>query len=271
MKHLVALLGSALVLSFPVAGQDIVDHTGFATVLDQIWHDGLVDYQTAQAQRGPLDAYVRTLGAVPLETVNAASREAQLAFWINAYNACAITLVIDHYPIRRSGFLGRLVNAVKGVPANSIQQIPNTWSRKFCPVAGADRSLDEIEHEIVRPMGEPRIHFAINCAARSCPALAPEPYRADLLETQLETAVRRLVDDPRHFSFSRDGRPTIHVNKVFDWFNEDFGGSDGVAEFFLNYLDPADREYVNQHGPLRVTYRDYDWTLNDTAVFGNGR
>jgi hypothetical protein len=259
----------ALVLATPLRAQDIVDHSAFEVVLDQAWKDGLVDYARVASDRSGIDAYVAALGSVNPSTVEAASRSSKLAFWINAYNACTMTLVLDHYPIARRRGLGRIVNVVKGVPANSIQQIPDTWSTEFCSVAGSTRSLDEIEHSIIRPMGEPRIHFAINCAARSCPMLAPTPYLADSLEVQLDAAVRRLINEPRHFSFSREGRPTVHVNKVLDWFNDDFGGVDGVGEFFLQYLSAPDRAYVAEHGPLRVTFRDYDWTLNDTAVFGN--
>lgn len=262
--------GIALLLAVPVAGQDIVDPGPWANVLATYLHDGLIDYQALQANRGPLDDYLAELAAVTPDRLTAASRNARLAFWINAYNACAISLVLDHYPIERRRGLGRLVNAVKGVPANSIQQIPNTWKREFCTVAGKDRSLDEIEHGTIRPMGEPRIHFAVNCASRSCPALAPTPYTAEDLDHQLDEAVYRMVSSPRQYEMKRDGQATIHVNKVLDWYKDDFGGVDGVAAFLLPYLPAADQAYAREHGPLRVTYRDYDWTLNDTAVFGHG-
>lgn len=261
----------AAMLAGPLGAQELPSHDRFGEVLASVWHDGLIDYAALKAGRAPLDAYLEDLHGVPEAVVARASRPAQLAFWINAYNACALRLVIDHYPIQRGGWLSRMVNAFKSVPANSIQQIPDTWSRAFCPVAGRERSLDEIEHTILRPMGEPRIHFAVNCASRSCPRLAPTPYTADSLDVQLDRAVRTLIGDPRQYEMRKDGPATLYLNKVLDWYAGDFGGLEGVTAFLLPYLPPEDRAYAESHGPVRITFREYDWTLNDTAVFGTQR
>ncbi len=252
-----------------VAAQELPDHSAFTGVLQAHVQGDLVDYATLAADPVGLAAYLGELAQTDAAVLAAAPRDARLAFWINAYNACALWLVIDHYPIKRAGFPASLVRSLQGVPANSIRQIPDTWSREFCDVAGKARSLDEIEHEIIRPMGDPRIHFAVNCASRSCPVLAPEAYTAQRLAAQLDAAVQRFLASPRHYRLERGDHPALHLNKVLDWYKDDFGGTDGVVEFLLRHVAPEDAEYIRTHSPI-VEFSDYDWTLNDTAVFGRG-
>lgn len=251
----------------PLTAQELPDHSTFTGVLQQHLHGSLVDYAALKANPTALETYLRELEATPPAVVETASRSEQLAFWINAYNACAIKLVLDHYPIRKAGFPASLVKSLQGLPANSIRQIPDTWKRKFCNVAGGLRALDEIEHEIIRPMGEPRIHFAVNCAARSCPALASEAYTGVALDEQLEAAVRRLIGNPEHYRLERGSQPALHVNKVLDWYKDDFGGTQGVVDFLLSYMPPEDAEYIRANRPISVHYVHYDWTLNDSAVY----
>ncbi len=258
-----------LVLLAPTASalaQALPDHAGLTEVLGTYVRDGLVDYAALQANRGDLDTYLEQLAGTDAVALSVAPRGAQLAFWINAYNACALRLVIDHYPIRKAGFPASLVRSLQGVPANSIRQISDTWSRQFCDVAGTARALDEIEHEIIRPMGEPRIHFAVNCASRSCPVLAPQAYTQERLDEQLDAAVRRFVASEHNYRLYRGEDPTLWLNKVLDWYKDDFGGSDGVVTLLLRYLTPEDAAYVRERS-LRVEFLEYDWTLNDTAVF----
>jgi hypothetical protein len=248
------------------------DHSTFAAVLDTHWHDGLIDYAGLTASRSVLDSYLVEMGAVDPRALDRAPRGTRLAFWINAYNACALALVVDHYPIERRGGAGGVGNRIKGYPANSVQQIDGTWKRKFCEIAGQVRSLDDIEHGVIRPMGDPRIHFAVNCASRSCPMLAGDPYTGEDVDAQLDEAVRRFVGDSRHYAMERGRRRvTIHLNKVLDWYKDDFGGTDGVVAFLLPFLPATDQAYARENGPVRVRFEDYDWTLNDTAVFGRRR
>jgi hypothetical protein len=267
MTRLVAVVTLALAVpTAPASAQALPDHAGFTEVLGTYVRDALVDYAALRANREGLDAYLAELAATDGDALGAAPRDAQLAFWINAYNACALRLVIDHYPIRKAGFPASLVRSLQGVPANSIRQIGDTWSRQFCDVAGMARALDEIEHEIIRPMGEPRIHFAVNCASRSCPVLAPQAYTGQGLDEQLDGAVRRFVASERNYRLHREEDPTLWLNKVLDWYNDDFGGRDGVVALLLRYLTPEDAEYIRERSPS-VEFLEYDWTLNDTAVF----
>jgi hypothetical protein len=200
--------------------------------------------------------------------MDAAPKAVRLAFWINAYNACALALIVQHYPIEKPGGLASLLNAVRGYPANSIQQIPGAWDRAFCRVASHLRSLKQIRDEVLRPLEEPRVHFAISCAARSCPPLAPEPYVPERIEEQLDTRVRAFTADRRHFVVIRNGRPVLRVNKVLDEVVGDFGGRDGLAAFFGPFLSEEDLAYLDANGPPKIEFLDHDWTLNDTAVFG---
>jgi hypothetical protein len=259
----IVLVGAAV----PAAAQTLPDHAVFDGVLSAYVRDGLVDYEALAANRIELDLYLERLARTSPTDVERSSRDARLAFWINAYNACALRLVIDHYPIEKRGGVAAITNKLAGVPANSIRQIPDTWTAQFCRVAQRDRSLDGIEHGIIRPLGEPRIHFAVNCASRSCPELAQEAYRAERLEEQLDAAVRRFVEDQQQYALERSDPPVLRVNKILDWYKEDFGGTGGVVEFLRRYAPALDRPLL-QSGKIRVEYFDYDWTLNDTAVFG---
>ncbi len=246
----------------PSAAQEVPSHEAFTEVLEEVVRLPAVDYGRLVELRDDLDAYLATLAGTDPGALAAAEREERLAFWINAYNACMLRLVADHYPIRKDGGLfARIRNAVAGRPDNSVWQIPDVFTVEHCGVAGEDRSQDEIEHEIIRPMGEPRIHFAVNCAALSCPALRPEAYRPEMLDEQLDRAVRALVDDERHFRIEGS---TVRLNRVLDWFGDDFGGEDGLRTFFAPYV-PEETAELLADPSTRVEYFEYDWTLNDTG------
>ena len=248
-------------------GQTLPDPGIFDRVLGAVVQDDLVDYAGLAAQRLDLDRFLEQLARTSPTDLDLLSRDERLAFWVNAYNACALRLVVDHYPIE-AGQGNAAANAqLAGVPANSVRQIPDARTRQFCRVAQWNRSLDGIEHGILRPLGDPRIHFAVHCAARSCPPLAREAYRGDRISEQLDAAVRRFLADPRHYALVRADRPTLRVNKLFDWYKEDFGGTGGVVDFLRRYVSPADAELL-QPGQVRVEYLPYDWALDDTAVFG---
>ncbi len=248
------------------ATAQLTDHSAFAGVLDRHLRNDLFDYGALKNDRATFDQYLAELANTNLGMLEAAPQGEQLAFWINSYNACALKVVLDHYPIARRGVLVRLVNSVKGYPANSIQQIPNRWDGKYCTVANELRSLDDIEHGVIRPMGDPRIHFAVNCASRSCPSLAAEPYVGDRVDEQLDRTVRDFIANPRHFVLQRE-EANLVVNKVLDWYQDDFGGIDGLKIFLAPYLVERDAAFLRENEDLRVSFHDYDWTLNDTAVF----
>jgi len=185
-----------------------------------------------------------------LETGPAPSaRDAQLAFWINAYNVLAIDVVLGGYPVESIRDLGSFLSPV--------------WDRPAGRVAGARRTLGEIEHEILRPLSEPRIHAAIVCASTSCPSLRREAFRAERLETQLEAGMRSFLAEPRKGSRLADD--TLLLSKIFDWFEEDFEAHGGLRAYLLPRLPEATAARWREDPDLRVRHLDYDWSLNDTA------
>ena len=259
------ILLAASFTSRPLVAQDIPNHGAFDRVLEQVVDPPLVDYSALTEIRGELDLYMKSLGDTDPGALGRAPREEQLAFWINAYNACMLKTVADHYPIGRGGIelFGRIRNRLAGYPANSVWQIGDVFTQKHCRVAGSDRSQDEIEHEIIRPsFGEPRIHFAVNCAARSCPVLWPEAYKADRLDAQLDSAVEGFIDARSHFSLEPGEPATLYLNRVLDWYRDDFGGVSGLKEFFSRYVEGSQLRLL-QSDDTEVAFFDYDWTLND--------
>lgn len=250
----------------PAEAQDLPDGSSLTMVLSRVVQAPRVDYAQLQAERAHLDLALEEMAATPQTALDSATDAERLAFWINAYNACMLKRVVDHYPIQKKGGLfSRIKNAFADRPDNSVWQIPDTFTEKHCEVAGAARSQDEIEHEIIRPMGDPRIHFVVNCAALSCPPLAPFAYDADELDQQLDAAVTGLVSNPDHFTMDQEGgTATVRLNKVLDWYGDDFGGERGLLEFLSNYVD-QDAAAVLRDPDTSVEYFEYDWTLNDVA------
>ncbi|MFQ5538096.1 MAG: DUF547 domain-containing protein, partial [Gemmatimonadota bacterium] len=262
LTPLLPLVLGASAAGAPLRAQALPDPATFTAVLSEVVTPEGVRYTLLKRRRAGLDRYLELLARTPAGAVEKASKNERLAFWINAYNACMLRLVVDHYPIRRNrGLLSRLKNTVADRPANSVWQIEDVFTRPHCSVAGALRSQDEIEHQIIRPMGDPRIHFAVNCAARSCPPLWPEAYAGPRLDAQLDRAVRALVRDPRHFR-GDPARKVVRLNKVMDWFKEDFGGEEGLRTFLAPYAPPPAAALLRDPA-TRIEFFDYDWTLND--------
>ncbi len=261
------VLGAVLWTPASLAAQEVPDHAAFTRILEQVVESPLVDYAGLAETRSDLDRYIASLGNTDPSALERAPREERLAFWINAYNACMLKIVIDHYPIRSRGMglIGRIRNQLAGRPANSVWQIRDVFTTEHCTVAGEPRSQDEIEHEIIRPtFGDPRIHFAVNCAARSCPVLWPEAYEADRIDDQLDGAVESFIDTPSQFTLERGEPATLHLNRVMDWYQDDFGGIPGLRDFFAKYLEPEQARIVRSED-TQISFYDYDWTLNDVS------
>jgi len=170
------------------------------------------------------------------------SKEERLAFYINAYNIYAIKMVVDHLPLKSIKDVGSFFSSV--------------WKKDIGRIDGQVISLDEIEHDILRPMGEPRIHMAIVCASVSCPDLRQEPYTAKNLSHQL---------DDQSKSFLRNAKKGLNVNgnelyisKIFDWFEDDFDAVGGVKQFVLSH-----RQSLHPNVKIK-SYLPYDWNLNST-------
>jgi hypothetical protein len=174
----------------------------------------------------------------------------KLAFWINAYNILAIELITQHYPLDGIKELGSFFSPV--------------WDLEVATIEGQSVSLGAIEHEILRKMGDPRIHGAIVCASLSCPPLARTPYRAATLDDDLSTAMRTWLASPQKGVAIEREPNIIRLSKIFDWFEEDFDSRGGVLTAIEPYLPSDTATWIREHGrSARIRYFDYDWSLND--------
>ena len=183
-------------------------------------------------------------------------RNEQLAFWFNAYNILAIDLVVTHAPRGSIKDIGSLFSPV--------------WKKSAGTIAGKAYTLDEIEHEIVRPMGDPRAHAAVICASLSCPPLLREPWRAQRLDAQLDAQVRVWLTHPEKGLRLNRAKKTLYLSRIFQWFAEDFEARGGVLAFVTEYAPESDAAWLRSHGAgVRIRYLDYDWKLNALGRHAN--
>lgn len=180
-----------------------------------------------------------------------APRAAVLAFWINAYNVLAIDVVLAGYPLDsikdRGGFLTPV------------------WKLEAGRVGGRVVTLHEIEHEILRPLGDPRIHAAIVCASTSCPSLQREPFRAADIDAQLDAAMQAFLADPNKGLRIDRAAVSVQLSSIFDWFAKDFGGESALLAYVARYAPERDRAWLTANADTAdVEFFDYDWGLNDT-------
>ena len=203
--------------------------------------------------RAALDAYIDALTALPISTY---SRPEQMAYWVNLYNALTVQVVLDHYP----------VDSIRDIDISPGLFSNGPWGKKLVTIEGERVGLDDIEHQILRPIWQdPRIHYAVNCASIGCPNLHPEPFDAAALDQQLDQAAVSFINHPRGVSV--DGGRLI-VSSIYDWFSEDFGSSDqNVIAHLQRYAAP---DLKSALGSVSSIYDDrYDWRLNDEGIGAN--
>ena len=223
-----------------------------------------IDYAGIQARQAELQAYLDQLSAVQAETFSGWPEAERLAFLINAYNAWTVALILREYP-----------------DIDSIRDIGgwfgSPWKQSIALLLDEKRTLDEIEHEMIRGSGkfdEPRIHFAVNCASIGCPALRSEAYVAGKLEKQLEEQTRDFLADRSRNGWRDD---ELHVSPIFKWYKEDFEvgwrGTDSLPEFLARYAGALDLSAKQKAALLRgdviIRFTDYDWRLNDSGHTGD--
>ncbi|MGH8668596.1 MAG: DUF547 domain-containing protein [Burkholderiales bacterium] len=209
-----------------------------------------VRYSGMAQDRAALGKYLSELSEVKISEFKGWSRAEQMAFLINAYNAFTVEKILTRYPgIGSIWDFGKLFG--------------NPFKDEFFVLLQARRSLDWIEHETLRKTyRDARIHYAVNCAAVGCPMLREEAYTAARLEAQLEDQARRFLSD-RSRNRVRDGR--LEVSKIFDWFRQDFEPRERYFAPYAGVLadSPGDQKLVRD-GKARLSFLDYDWTLNDS-------
>lgn len=253
MKKLLVLFVLLFAVIISSAQTTTIDNKGFhqelskrEITLHQLWNellqkhvsdDGNVNYQSFKTDHKKLLDYIYVLDlSYSHKSFESLSKEEKLAYWINAYNALTVDLIIRNYPVK------------------SIKDINNPWKQRLWEFGKNNYNLDEIEHEILRNMNEPRIHFAIVCASYSCPKLQNEAFTAEKLDTQLTKATKEFLADTNRNEISEN---SIKISKIFDWFSKDFTKNGSLIDFLNLYTE------VNISPNAKKRYKDYNWALND--------
>lgn len=259
----------ALTVSTPAAAAEF-DHqhsTWDRLVKDHVqWiQDGaasVADYAGFQKDRDTLRTYLDQLSGVSMDTFQSWTKDRQLAFLINAYNAFTVELILTEYPDLES---------IKDL--GSFLSSP--WKKEFFTLLGEERHLDWVEHDMIRRDGlynDPRIHTAVNCASIGCPALRDEAFTAEKLDRQLADQMRRFLRDKSRNRYNPE-TGELEVSKIFDWYREDFNrgwmGYDSLKGFLADYADlladkPAHVEKIRKR-QVEISFLDYDWALNDLS------
>lgn len=245
MKRIQRLLILTLFALFPVVSisQENKLHATWTELLAKnVDSSGHVNYQGFFDEKVKFHSYLCALEhEAPQEDW---TENEKLAYWINAYNAFTIELIIDNYPLESIKELG-----------GKLFKINTAWDIKFIKIEGRKYDLNNIEHGIIRKdFDEPRIHFAVNCASVSCPKLRNEAYVGSRLDEQLDDQVRSFINDSTRNVI---GTETAKLSKLFRWFKGDF-----TKEMTLN-------EFINQYADIKLTddteidYFDYNWNLNE--------
>lgn len=207
--------------------------------------NGMVDYKGFIKDKSKLEQYLKLISE------NAPDRKTwtknqQLAYWINAYNAFTVKLIVDNYPTKSIRDLG---------PKLKIPLIKDVWHYQFFKIGGVESSLDEIEHSILRKeFDEPRIHFAINCASVSCPPLLNEAFVPEKIESQLQKVTVSFINDPTRNKITPD---QAQISSIFSWFQGDFTKKGSLISFLNLYSK------VKIKANAKISHLDYNWNLNE--------
>jgi hypothetical protein len=232
----------------------VVGKSGSTPPSHQLWNEllkthvkpnGQVDYKGFIREKPKLERYLKLLSENAPDRSKWTKNE-QLAYWINVYNAYTVKLIVDFYPTKSIRDLG---------PRIKIPLIKDVWHYKFFKIAGVDMSLDEVEHSILRKeFDEPRIHFAINCASVSCPPLLNEAFVASTLENQLMRVTSTFINDPTRNKISVQ---SAQLSSIFSWFKGDFTKKGTLIDFLNRYSK------VKISPNARISFLDYNWNLNE--------
>ena len=242
-------------MSLCLAGAAEFDHSHAALdrVLKARVKNERVDYAGLKADSKDLDVWLKSAGTVTEAEFNRWSQSQQLAFLINLYNAATLRLILDHYPLKSIKDIG---SVFKG-----------PWKQEVVPLFGKTVTLDYLEHGILRKKyHEPRVHFAIVCAAKGCPPLRAEPFVPDKLNEQLDDQGRIFMGGKERNRF--DARAsTLYLSPIFKWFSEDFETKSGSVVKFVTPFFPADvRKQIESAKSVNIRYTEYDWSLNSQGV-----
>ena len=212
-----------------------------------------VFYRRWKKDMTELDQYLRSLSEVSKEEYSTFRPDERLAFLINAYNAFTIKLILNHYPVKSIKEIGGWFSS--------------PWKQKFFGLLGKRTHLDSIEHDMIRQdFDEPRIHFALVCASRGCPALQSEAFVAKNLREQLEHAGKQFLRF-RERNYYDPQQNRLYLSKIFRWFGDDFASQYGSYRTFVadRITDELSLQQKISNSQVRVSFLDYDWSLNDAS------
>ena len=266
MKHLAlslagVFLGLTLVLSAQATASE--NETAFFDQTHSAWNkvvqsfvttDGAasrVNYSALKAHPNDLNTYLAGIERVSSEDFSGFTEKQRLAFLINAYNALTVKLILDHYPVKSIRDIGGLFS--------------NAWKIKFFTLFGEKHRLDDIEHEMIRKkFNEPRIHFALVCASKGCPALRNEAFVAVRLDEQLDRTANAFLRDSKRNRFDAKAT-TLNLSSIFKWYGEDFEKKFGSVKAFVapRIAKDSAEEATIKNDKVKSSYLDYDWSLNE--------
>ncbi len=213
-----------------------LDHSTWNTLLSKnVSSSGKVNYKAFKANQSELDKYLSHLSS-NAPTSSWSSNE-KLAYWINAYNAFTVKLIIDNYPLK------------------SITDLDKPWDKKFINIGGKEYSLNDIEHNILRKeFNDPRIHFGIVCASYSCPQLLNKAYTANSVNALLDIQAKRFINDKTRNVIS----PTkVQLSEIFNWFKDDFTKQGSIIDYINKY------SVISVNADADISYLKYSWALNE--------
>jgi len=199
----------------------------------------------SDADRTALDGYLNALQSADPTSL---SKDAQMAYWINLYNAATVDVILDHYPVK----------SIRKIGGGVFSSGP--WDEEILTINGSTLTLNDIEHGILRPIwDDPRIHYAVNCASVGCPNLAKKAYTAGNLEQMLDQAAVDYINNPRGATV-KNGK--LHVSSIFEWYKVDFGNNDaGVIAHMKQYANADTLAALGSIGKISNDF--YDWDLNE--------
>ncbi|WP_281986764.1 DUF547 domain-containing protein [Aquimarina aggregata] len=235
MKNFNLILAIFVTICFTdIKAQNNADHSVWDQLLIlNVSEVGKVNYKGVMKDSSLFYEYFRSLSQNP--PTDEWSREEKLAYWVNAYNAIALKMIIDNYPVE------------------SINELHDPWKQRFFKVNDKRYSLDDIEHEVLRKFDEPRIHFVINCASNSSPKLLNMAYTAENINEALEKCTTMFINDPSKNTITSS---EVKVSKIFEWYKDDFNNGNVV-------------DFINQYANVKINkipkkgYVEYDWSLNE--------
>jgi uncharacterized short protein YbdD (DUF466 family) len=231
-------------------------HSTFSNILNKHVTNGKVDYKKLISDND-FDNYLAQLKNTNPDTIKSTNNK--IAFWINAYNAYTLKIIIDNYPLESINDLHSGGLILGTVFSSTI------WDEDFVIINNKQTTLNTIEHDVLRKdFIEPRVHFALVCASISCPPLRNEAYEGYKLDSQLTSQAMIFLTDNTKNSFDVN-KKEAEISKIFDWFEEDFGDNDDEVLLFLSRFLPKSisNSLKNDGSDWDIDYKDYNWNLNE--------